>query len=162
MGSFSWTKADRLTKVANVVGEKPFKLLIPKEFGGGYIKDHYQDYGRVGLTRDLQPKYDMFELLAFWNAEGEDREKLLYDGEFPLMKEIDQYTNKNRTIGINMGSYDYEVDTLKYPLKLVSASYKGTYEDCEGRSYSDPNQGFTSLSWDEHDRILEVRKGIRL
>ena len=36
---------------------------------------------------------------------------------------------------------------LKYPLKLVSASYKGTYEECEGRSYGDPNQGFYKTYW---------------
>lgn len=68
MGSFSWLKADELTRVKNVAYGKPFKLLIPKEFGGGFIKDHYQDYGYLGTNADGEPKYDMFELLAFWNA----------------------------------------------------------------------------------------------
>ena len=161
MGSFSWTKADRLTKVANVVEGKPFKFLIPKEFGGGYIKDHYQGYGRLGLTRGLQPKYDMYELQAFWNADEETRRLLRYDGEFPLMKEIDENTDHNRHIGIEMGCYDYDVDALRFPLKLVSASYKGTYEDCDGRSYNDPTQGWHNLSWAEHDRILEMRRSAR-
>jgi len=65
MGSFSWLKADNLTRVANVVYEKPFKFLIPKEFGGGFIKDYYQDYGRLGKKENGSPKYDMYELLAF-------------------------------------------------------------------------------------------------
>lgn len=32
MGCFSWLKADKLTKVANVVEDKPFKFLIPQKF----------------------------------------------------------------------------------------------------------------------------------
>lgn len=153
MGSFSWKKADKLTKVANIVTGKPFKFLIPKEFGGGFIKDYYQDYGDLGVKEDGNPKYDMYELLAFWNADAEVpfsdgetiRSVLRYDGEFPLLKEIDQYTDKNRSIGIDIGCYDKEIDKLKYPLKLVSASYSGTYEECDGRSYGDPNQGWTPL-----------------
>ena len=163
MGSFSWLKADELTRVKNVAYDKPFKFLIPKEFGGGFIKDHYQDYGYLGTKEDGTPKYDMYELLAFWNAymqmrnydnRGRNRDtqthykewlvkdELKWDGEFPLMKEIDEHTDHNRCIGIDIGCYDNEVDLLDFPLKLVSASYKGTYEECEGKSYSDPDQGF--------------------
>ena len=149
MGSFSWLKADNLTKVANIVDDKPFKFLIPKEFGGGFIKDYYQDYGYLGTKNDGTPKYDMYELLAFWNADREYnylrgitvKDQLMWNGNFPALKEIDEYTNKNRHLGIAIGCYDGQMDKLKYPLKLVSASYKGTYEDCEGRSYRDPNQG---------------------
>lgn len=149
MGSFSWLKADNLTKVANIVQDKPFKFLIPREFGGGFIKDYYQDYGNLGKKEDGSPKYDMYELLAFWNSEQKIpfdsktvKEQLKYDGDYPFMKEIDEYTRNNRRLGIDIACYNHEIDNLKYPLKLVSASYKGTYEECEGRSYSDPNQGF--------------------
>lgn len=162
MGSFSWTKADRLTKVANIVEGKPFKFLIPACFGGGFIKDTYQGYGRIGTKKDGSPRYDMYELLAFWNASGQKREKLLYDGEFPVLKEIDNTTYNNRSIGIDLGCYDGEVDQLEYPLKLVSASYKGTYEECDGRSYADPNQGWHPLSWEEFDRITASRRACRL
>ena len=140
MGSFSWNKADSLTQIENVVCDTSFKFLIPKEFGGGFIKDKYQDYGKLGLREDGEAKYDMYELQAFWN----DCEGLKFDGEKPLMKEIDEYTNKNRSKGIDIGSYDNEILTLKYPLKLVSASYKGTYEDLENCSLGDPDQGFFS------------------
>lgn len=137
MGSFSWNKADDLTNVENVAYGKSFKFLIPKEFGGGFIKDKYQDYGRLGTKEDGEPKYDMYELLAFWNK----IEGLKYDGEFPLMKERDQHTNHNRSIGVKMGTYFEQIDRLKYPLKLVSASFKGSYEDLDNYSTMDPDQG---------------------
>ena len=142
MGSFSWMKADSLTKIANVTCGYPFKFLIPKEFGGGFIKDKYQDYGYLGTKEDGSPKYDMYELLAFWNANIIQNRSLQYDGEYPLLKQIDQYTDLNRQIGIDIGCYDDQIDKLKYPLKLVSPSYKGSYEDLNSCSYSDPNQGF--------------------
>ena len=145
MGSFSWLKADNLTKVANVQYGAPFKFLIPEEFGGGYIKDYYQDYGYLGTKEDGTPKYDMYELLALWNHEAAEERgyELRYDGEeIPMMKEIDQYTFYNRNVGINIGCYDKQIDRLKYPLKLVSCSYKGSYEDLDTPSYGDPNQGF--------------------
>lgn len=148
MGSFSWLKADNLTKIANVLYGAPFKFLIPKEFGGGYIKDHYQDYGYLGKKEDGTPKYDMYELLAFWNHEAVEEYgyELQYDEEeMPMMKEIDQYTNHNRMAGINIGCYDKDIDKLKYPLKLVSCSYKGNYEDLDTPSYSDPYQGFNPI-----------------
>lgn len=138
MGSFSWNKADDLTRVENVAFGKPFKFLIPKEFGGGFIKDHYQDYGYLGLKENGEPKYDMYELLAFWNCP----ELVKYNGEFNPMKEIDEHTNENRRYGINIGCYDKDIDKLKYPLKLVSKSFKGVYEDLDKPSYGDPDQGF--------------------
>ena len=145
MGSFSWLKADNLTKIANVQYGAPFKFLIPEEFGGGYIKDYYQDYGYLGTKENGTPKYDMYELLALWNHEAAEERgyELRYDGEeMPMMKEIDQYTFYNRNVGINIGCYDKQIDRLKYPLKLVSCSYKGSYEDLDTPSYGDPNQGF--------------------
>ena len=145
MGSFSWLKADNLTKIANVQYGAPFKFLIPEEFGGGYIKDYYQDYGYLGTKEDGTPKYDMYELLALWNHEAAEERgyELRYDGEeMPMMKEIGQHTFYNRNVGINIGCYDKQIDRLKYPLKLVSCSYKGNYEDLDTPSYSDPNQGF--------------------
>lgn len=140
MGSFSWNKADELTNIENVAYGTSFKFLIPQEFGGGCIKDEYQDYGDLGTKENGEPKYDMYELLAFWNkAEG-----LKYEGEFPLMKEIDEHTDHNRSLGIDIGCYDEDILKLKYPLKLVSASFKGTYEDLDKPSFGDPDQGFFS------------------
>lgn len=142
MGSFSWKKADNLTRVANVVNNKPFKFLIPKEFGGGFIKDNYQDYGLLGTKEDGSSKYDMYELLACWNEPDKIRKNIKVNYS---LKEMDKNTNYNREIGIDIGCYDEDIDKLKYPLKLVSCSYKGTYEDLESKSYNDPNQGFSPL-----------------
>ena len=137
MGSFSWNKADNLTAIENIVEGRPFKFLIPKEFGGGFIKDNYQDYGYLGTKKDGHPKYDMYKILAFWN----NTKGLKYDGDYPIMKEIDKYTNHNRNKGVDIGCYDEDILKLKYPLKLVSCSYKGTYEDLETCSLGDPDQG---------------------
>jgi hypothetical protein len=137
MGSFSWNKADKLTQIENIAYGSPFKFLIPKEFGGGFIKDKYQGYGRLGTKENGEPKFDMYELQAFWNhAEG-----LKFDGEIPLMKEIDKHTIYNRSEGIEIGCYEEDIRKLKFPLKLVSSSFKGTYEDLETYSTNDPKQG---------------------
>ena len=115
MGSFSWNRADKLTQFENVAYGDSFKFLIPKEFGGGFIKDKYQDYGYLGTNEEGEPKYDMYELQAFWN----NAEDLKYDGELPKLKEIDEYTRHNRCIGIGIGCYDKEVLELKFPLKYI-------------------------------------------
>lgn len=276
MGSFSWNRADDLGEVENIYGECAFKFLIPKEFGGGFIRDKYQDYGHLGRREnvgkyDIEHKYDIYEILAFWNhvdvkprstksverpmdlsvgaevtIEIDDYERsevtpeafalrgkkftitevvntevpksvliknpyrmpcgfrlsgeaadcglwerrffknttwyeplpaegLKYDGDvMPLMPEISRYTDHNRTLGIYLfheeveaererrekgledaggvnyggkefdrGSYQVDQgDFMKYPPKLVSIGFKGTYEDCKSFSQHDPDQGF--------------------
>lgn len=147
--------------MANIAYGKPFKFLIPKEFGGGFIKDIYQDYGYLGKKENGKPKYDMYELLAFWNHELIVDRELKYDGEFPKMKEIDNYTNDNRSPGIDIGCYDEQIDKLKYPLKLVSASYNGTYEDLETYSYGDPEQGFYETKRKNDNKYFEYLDDLR-
>lgn len=39
MGSFSWMRADKTTKRSNLTMGDKYKILIPQEFGGGFIKD---------------------------------------------------------------------------------------------------------------------------
>ena len=147
MGSFSWLRADKTTKRSNLTAGDPYKILIPEEFGGGFIKDTYYDYGYVFY--DTDHKADLYGILAYWNkCDG-----MIFDGdEYPTtMKDILERGNtclqNNRCKGIKIGCYDEQIDKLKYPLKLVSASYKGTYEECDGRSYGDPEQGFYKTYW---------------
>ena len=100
MGSFSWLRADTNTKTINISFGDEFTCLIPKEFGGGKITGFYQDYGHIGFYKDdyENVKYDMYELLAFWNKdmpypyeEGKTVGDFLeYDGDFPNLKEIDK------------------------------------------------------------------------
>ena len=137
MGSFSWTKADKLTNIRNIARGLPFKFLVPKEFGGMVIEDDYQGFGLLG-TKDDGPKYDIYELLALWNAP----ELVRFNGEFDPMKEIDEHTDHNRSIGIDIGCYDYEIEKLKYPLKLVSSVCDQGYEEVPDPSFGDPDQGF--------------------
>ena len=147
MGSFSWLRADKTTQRSNLVAGDSYKILIPQEFGGGYIKDTYYDYGYVFYDTDHEA--DLYGILAYWNkCDG-----MIFDGdEYPAtMQDILERGNtclqNNRCKGIDIGCYNAQVDKLKYPLKLVSASYKGTYEECEMRSYSDPEQGFCKTYW---------------
>lgn len=151
MGSFSWLRADKTTKRNNLTSGDSYKILIPQEFGGGYIKDTYYDYGYVFYDDDTKENADLYGILAYWNkCEG-----MIFDGEeYPsTMQDILERgrtcDQNNRCKGIDIGCYDEQIDKLKYPLKLVSASYKGTYEECDMRSYSDPNQGFYKTYWDE-------------
>lgn len=152
MGSFSWLRADKATKRSNLTAGDPYKILIPEEFGGGFIKDTYYDYGYVFYDTDHEA--DLYGILAYWNkCDG-----MIFDGdEYPTtMKDILERGNtclqNNRCKGIDIGCYDDQIDKLKYPLKLVSVSYKGTYEECEMRSYGDPEQGFTKTYWDKKRR----------
>lgn len=151
MGSFSWTRADKVTKRKNLTQGDQYKILIPEEFGGGYIVDTYYDYGYVFYENANKSNADLYGILAYWNH----CEDMHFDGEeYPsTMDEILARGNTceqhNREKGIKIGCYNEDVEKLKYPLKLVSMSYKGTYEDCTMRSYSDPEQGFGKTYWEE-------------
>lgn len=194
MGSFSWCRAEATTQRSNITCGDKYKILVPQEFGGGYIQDIYDDYGRVFPTyaRGKDNSYlkyvdgdgnvypasefvdadiDLYGILAWWNApkkldfiipdnvpdddpeEAErSRPKTMYD----IM--LRGCCEDNRGIGIDIGCYEEQVDHLKYPLKLVSASYRGAYEQCKGRSYDDPEQGFFAAYWkDEEYRKIKKR-----
>lgn len=151
MGSFSWVRADATTQRSNLTMGDSYKILIPKEFGGGFVKDKYYDYGYVFYDTDHEA--DLYGILAYWNhCDG-----MTYNCDhYPkTMEEILKYgrttLQDNRCRGISIECYDERIDKLKYPLKLVSASYKGTYEECKGRSYGDPNQGFFKGYWYQDD-----------
>ena len=173
MGSFSWTRAEHTTNRSNFTDGDAYKILVPAEFGGGYIKDIYWDYGYVfaypqGLAgvdveksakkcyymdgngrkhyaNEFSDSADLYGILAYWNncttiIPGiTDMVGILKDG--------DTGRQSIRCAAIDIGCYDDQIDALKFPLKLVSASYKGTYEDCAGRSYGDPDQGFGKRYW---------------
>ena len=149
MGSFSWLRADKTTQRKNLTDGDKYKILIPQEFGGGFIKDIYSDYGIVFEYDNTRETADLYGILAYWNkCEG-----MVFDGEeYPstmedILKRGNTRHQNNRCKGINIGCYDKDVDKLKYPLKLVSASYNGSYEECDMKSYTDPAQGFVRTYW---------------
>lgn len=47
MGSFSWMRAEHTIERSNLTEGDRYKILVPIEFGGGYIADTYYDYGYV-------------------------------------------------------------------------------------------------------------------
>ena len=149
MGSFSWTRADKATKRSNLTDGDVYKILIPKEFGGGYIRDKYYDYGLVFEYDDTKENADLYGILAYWNkCEGMEFDGEEYPSTMEDILERGKTTlQNNRCKGIEIGCSDNDIKKLKYPLKLVSASYKGTYEDCKMRSYGDPEQGFVKTYW---------------
>ena len=184
MGSFSWTRAEATTKRSNLTYGDRYKILVPKEFGGGYIKDIYYDYGEVfayreyaqaevdsayycyidgnGTAHNAYPVSDLYGILAYWNNcsnlsfDGEDRPQTMDE----ILLRGRTYAQDNRSEGIHIGCYADNIDALKFPLKLVSPSYKGTYEDCKGRSYGDPNQGFGKFNW-SHSDYTDILKRIQ-
>lgn len=80
-------------------------------------------------------------------ANGKNTDRIGYGEEYPATMGGRTCLQNNRCKGIHIGCYNEEIDRLKYPLKLVSASYKGTYEECKGKSYVDPEQGFYKTYW---------------
>ena len=86
----------------------------------------------------------MYELLAIWSSDDIKGDLFGVDDDIKL-KEIDKYTEHSRLLGISIGCYNEQINRFKYPLKLVSCSFKGTYEDLDTPSYGDQNQGAGEL-----------------
>lgn len=146
MSNFSWLKADKLTKYGNIYYGCPFKILIPKEFGGGAISGVYQGYGRVASKLDVPAEYDIYELYAIINADcynpvtGKYLRDELIGVQRGTLKRIDAYTTYNRICGSKF--FHAETAQPKYPLKLVTDTYTRNYEHCAGVSIADPEQGY--------------------
>lgn len=158
MGSFSWMRADMTTQRANLTMGDSYKILVPQEFGGGYIKDRYWDYGYVNKDgnavyvdgnskkRTISGEHDLYGILAMWNNHSESMDFIL--------NYIDTNDQRLREEGIEIGCYAKDINNSRFPLKLVSASCNLSYEDCYMVSYSDPEQGFTKEYW--NDRYTEL------
>ena len=127
MGFFSWKTSDTNRSISNVHSSRgAFKVyvLIPNEFGGGYIEeDSYDGYGRFGGE-------DIYALVARWNCP----EKCNGDDEH------------DRLIGIDIACYDRDNASLKYPIKITEYPTKYEYAS---PSNSCEDQGY--FYWDEED-----------
>lgn len=162
MGSFTWLRADKnISKngQANICYGERIKILIPDEFGGGYIKGEYLDYGLVEEADGNQ--YDLYELVAIWNS-PEIRKKLTELGyQNTNLKAVGEegtidskITNIIRSYGIKIACYDEDHAKIKFPLKLVDEKTKAAYEDCKYFSIGDPKQGFEEWDWEEFDEVM--------
>ena len=136
MGSFSWQYASEKSETINFCPGDEVKVLIPEHFV---------------LTKDGK-EYDLYDLVAIFNAEDlEENElnnkikQLHKEKKLPTVEEVVELFGNDsslRSVGINIGCYDEQLDSLKYPFKIVPISEDVKYEDCNFISYGDPNQGF--------------------
>ncbi len=106
MGFFSWETSDTGKSISNTYSSRgtfTVYVPIPKEFGGGMLKeDSYEGYGVFGGR-------DVYALVAQWNFPELCKDK---DGE---LKSDDDC----RGIGIEIACYDYANANLKYPIKIT-------------------------------------------
>lgn len=154
MGSFSFMYADGgKENQANMVPGDRVRLLVPEVFGGGSLDGVYIDYGEIALADETT--VDVYELLALWNS-AELRDALIGGAGFceeeVNVKGVDGvWTPFARNVGIRVGCYDEDMLRLDWPLRIVPAEKGGaTYENVEGVSVGDPNQGFYARAWDEY------------
>lgn len=164
MGQFSWLDCIDKTQILDDVIADVY-VLVPKEFGGGHIKETYYDgYGNFG-------GHDIYDLVADWNKEyvthheiedvlthswrREDIEWYL-EGlkrqvrkcerlmDFQRLSDEDMKLkygkDYKRNIGIDISCYDKQNAALKYPIKITH-NPDVIYEECEP-SKKDPNQGW--------------------
>lgn len=154
MGSFSFMYADGgKGNQANMLPGDDVRVLVPALFGGGSLDGVYADYGDIALADETT--VDVYELLALWNS-SELRDALIggtgmCEEEVNVKGVDDVWTPFTRMVGIRVGCYDEDMLCLDWPLRIVPAENAGaTYENVEGVSVDDPNQGFYARAWDEY------------
>lgn len=140
MGFFSWKTSDTNKSISNIYSSRgtfPVYVLIPEEFGGGYIEEiNYEGYGNFGGQ-------DIYSLVARWNNPE------LCNGD-------DSY---DRVIGIQIACYDKDNFRLKYPIKITEKPVK--YEkalpskDCEYQGYFYDDCYEDDLDWIDEEYELE-------
>jgi hypothetical protein len=147
MGQFSWLDCKTGEQVIDDKRRDVY-VLIPKEFGGGHIKEEcYDGYGRFG-------GHDIYDLVVDWNREY--LEEYRQDNTFicdwlQKKKSVEDAFNTmaKRSIGISIACYDKDNERLHYPIKITHDP-NAVYEECSP-SMSDPNQGWEFNEDDEDD-----------
>lgn len=165
MGQFSWLDCKTGVQIIDDK-RKDVYVLIPKEFGGGHIKETcYDGYGNFG-------GHDIFDLVADWNRKYLTKEFELPYSETKLgdkewaefyfdyslsadevvKKTLEKTERKHfdyRIIGIDLACYDEDNEALPFPIK-ITYDPNAIYEFCSP-SDSDPNQGWECDDEDEED-----------
>lgn len=139
MGQFSWLDCRTGEQILDDVRRDVY-VLIPKEFGGGHIKEEcYDGYGRFG-------GHDIYDLVVDWNRNYLDHvDKATWTcEEVETLEEdlvkVDNGDMEKRHVGITLACYDEDNVMLKYPIKITYDA-SAVYEECQP-SLSDPNQGW--------------------
>ena len=147
MGQFSWLDCVTGEQILDGVCRKSY-LLIPKQFGGGHIKETcYDGYGEFN-------EIDIYDLLPEWNKDmipeiirrSENSNWICSISETDKENLMAFYNNREincekRHLGIIMGCYDEDNMSLEYPIKITHDP-NVAYEDCD-YSPSDPHQGWS-------------------
>ena len=176
MGQFSWLDC---VDGSQIVDDKMVDVfvLVPKEFGGGHIKEPFYDgYGHFG-------GFDIFDLVAEWNRKELTHQMLMpldptkwgkddtpyYEwaverhlaslrrmmdfksGSIPddEMEAMHGGEDFKRLIGIDIACYDKQNFSLPYPIKITHDP-SAVYEKCEP-SKSDPDQGWETYDDDDEE-----------
>ena len=156
MGQFSWLDCITQEQVLDNTRRDVY-VLVPKEFGGGHIKEScYDGYGHFGM-------YDIYELVVEWNKNNFDiafnnvdtwkcgdwikayKEDLI---RYAKGEELRSGTEL-RILGIALACYDEDNARIKYPIKITHDE-TAIYEDCQP-SLGDPDQGWKSSDDDEKE-----------
>ena len=145
MGQFSWLDCRSREQVLDNVPRDVY-VLVPKQFGGGHIKETcYDGYGDFG-------GYDIYDIVADWNKSFIETilTSLRDVWRCPISKTDEQNLRafsegktiacEKRWLGIILACYDEDNARLKYPIKITHDP-NAVYEDCLP-SESDPNQGW--------------------
>lgn len=146
MGQFSWLDCVDGRQIVDDRREDVY-VLVPKEFGGGHIKEEcYDGYGNFGGK-------DIYELVPEWNkqmipeiirrAKAGHWKAHISEHDMEDMRKY--YENKPisiwlRYIGIMMACYDEDNFALEYPIKITHNAF-AVYERCKP-SETDPDQGW--------------------
>lgn len=138
MGQFSWLDCKTQEQIVDNK-ERDVYVLIPKEFGGGHIKETcYDGYGRFG-------GHDIYDLVVDWNRDY--LEEYHKDHSFKCdwlqnRASVEEALEKmeKREIGISISCYDEDNEKLYYPIKITHDP-DAVYEDCDP-SMGDPHQGW--------------------
>ena len=146
MGQFSWLDCKTGEQVLDNV-ERDVYVLVPKEFGGGHIKEWcYGGYGLFG-------GHDIYELVVDWNRKyleeyrKDETFKCDWLQKYKSVKKAFGELSK-RGVGISIACYDEDNAKLRYPIKITHDP-NAIYERCVS-SRRDPNQGWL-LEDDEDD-----------
>lgn len=139
MGQFSWLDCKTGEQVLDDV-KRDVYVLIPRQFGGGHIKETcYDGYGHFG-------DHDIFDLVVDWNREHldcVDPETWVCDWVKTIhedLKRVDEGSLEKRHVGITLACYDEDNARLRYPIKITH-DVDAVYEWCSP-SETDPNQGW--------------------
>lgn len=144
MGQFSWLDCVTGKQIVDDK-EKDVYLLVPKQFGGGHIKETcYDGYGRFG-------GHDVYDLVVDWNKDFISEVLKMKDNwncpisaldvlDFIRVKDDLEPIQEKRWLGIILACYDEDNFRLRFPIK-ITYDEDAVYEECRP-SPADPNQGW--------------------